>query len=258
VTRGAQTVHRALDILAAFDVDSPTRTLAEITELVGLTLPTTHRLLKALQIKNMVAWDLSSRKYSLGPAIMRLASVIMSRENLTVIAEPKMQKLRQQSGETVSLHWRMGSERVCVLELVSREPIRMVSGIGRTYPLHQGAAGKAIVASLSPGEVKQLLDSQGISGRPRAAVIAELFEVRLRGYATSLGETVPGAQAIAGSIMSPERDISAAINVTGPSGRFTRNKALALAGPLREACQAIMRQVGASPSDATSKHGSLA
>jgi hypothetical protein len=46
--RGAQTVHRAIDILEAFTIDRPSLSLADISAAVKLTVPTTHRLLTVL------------------------------------------------------------------------------------------------------------------------------------------------------------------------------------------------------------------
>ena len=51
---GAQTLLSALDILECFTTDGGSLTLAEISRSVGLTTPTTHRLLRAL---TCAAWS---------------------------------------------------------------------------------------------------------------------------------------------------------------------------------------------------------
>ncbi len=244
--RGAQTVQRALDILSVFDVEQPSLSTAEISQAVSLTLPTTHRLLKALQSKEMVVWDRHSRRYSLGPQIIRLAGIILQRDDLISLVEPWLQKLRAASGETASLHWRIGEKRMCVREFVSPQPIRMVSGVGKLYPLVRGAAGKAILAWLSPETVDGIFRAEGLVGRKRAALLEDLDAVRRRGYATSTGETTHGASAIAAPIMAGGDDAVASLNVTGPELRFTPRKAAAVQGLLLEACGEVMKQLGRS------------
>lgn len=245
--RGAQTVQRALDILFVFDAERHTLSTAEIAQQVRLTLPTTHRLLKALQSKDMVVFDRNSRRYSLGPQIIKLAGIIMQRDDLISLVEPWLLRLRESSGETASLQWRVGHQRICVREVVSPHPIRMVSGVGYLYPLTRGAAGKAILSALTRETAAGIVTEEGLSARERSALLAEVDEVRRRGYATSAGEVVSGAMAIAAPIVGAG-DTVAAINVTGPQDRFTAKKASAVQKLVIEACAAVMRQLGTAGS----------
>ncbi len=239
-------MQRALDILSVFDVERPSLSTAEISQEVRLTLPTTHRLLKALQSKEMVIWDRNTRRYSLGPQIIRLAGIILQRDDLISLVEPWLQRLREASGETASLQWRIGERRRCVRELVSPQPIRMVSGVGQLYPLVRGAAGKAILAWLRTDAIREILDAEGVAGRKRTALLEDLDGIRKRGFATSTGETTPGASAIAAPIMAAGGDAVASLNVTGPEHRFTPRKAAAIQGLLIEASTEVMRQLGRS------------
>src|SRR5665213_3877818 len=183
---GAQTLLRALDILECFTTDGGSLTLAQISRSVKLTTPTTHRRLRALTLRGMVVDD-GNRHYSLGPTVMRLASAIMDRGNdLITIGTPSLERLRAETGETVSLHVALGEQRVCVAELVSPEPIRMESGVGHVYPLYAGAAGKVLLAwDEDPlARVPQELSRVGPSTiESRAELARELAAVRRRGYA---------------------------------------------------------------------------
>jgi IclR family transcriptional regulator, KDG regulon repressor len=246
--RGAQSVYRAIDILEAFLVDSPSLSLAEISEAVHLKVPTTHRLLKALQAKDLIVVDPNSRKYSLGGGVMRLANVIISRDDIAAISQPGLVKLRNETGETVALHCLVGDQRVCLVELSSSQPIRMASGVGRAYPLFAGAAGKAILAFLPPDRVDRIIKASksAPSGAPSAprTLLTQLPEIRARGYAISSGETVKGAAALAAAILDSEDRVVGAINVTGPADRFTSAKVKKAVKPLLRVTDEIMRQLG--------------
>jgi DNA-binding IclR family transcriptional regulator len=228
-TAGAQTVLRALDVLDCFLSLGPWLTLAEISRTVNLTSPTTHRLLKALVSRGIVVVD-RDRRYSLGPAVVRLASAVMYRSNdLVRIASPTLESLWQQTGETVSLHCLIGHERVCVAEFVSTEPIRMESGVGHVYPLYAGAAGKAMLAW--EGEKLDVLE--GVADElPRVgpssitsfdALEAELEGIRRRGYATSESEVIQGASSIAFPLFA-RGEVVGAINISGPAMRWNDEK----------------------------------
>src|ERR1700749_4796719 len=155
--RGVQTALRAISILEAFSTARPALSLSEIAESVELAVPTTHRLLNALQSRHLVVMNPETRRYSLGYGVMQLARIIMQRDELANVAYPALERIRNETSETVSLQTLVGEQRVAVTELVSPHPIRMSSGIGTPYSLVRGAAGKAILAFLPKREAERLV-----------------------------------------------------------------------------------------------------
>ncbi|GGO97203.1 IclR family transcriptional regulator [Wenjunlia tyrosinilytica] len=244
--RGVQTAMRALSILEAFSSAQPSLSLSEISEAVGLSVPTTHRLLKALRSRDMVILDPDTRRYSLGHGVMRMAKIIMSRDDLVVLAHPGLERLRSQTGETVSLQTRIGDQRVPIVELISEHPIRMASGVGATYSLLRGAAGKALLAFLPQRDIDRLVPT---STEPER-LAKELVAIRAAGYATSRGEVVAGATAVAVPVLDSEGAARAVINVTGPADRFTAERMAAAVDAIREVAESITRQLGGAVADA--------
>jgi DNA-binding IclR family transcriptional regulator len=224
--QGAQAIQRALRVLECFSVDQPSVSLTEITKATGLTMPTTHRIVKMLQSNQFLTHDEITSKYSLGPALLRLAQVILHREdNLGSVATPYLQRLRDVFTETVGLHLRREEDRICLAEIVAPHAIRMTAGVGRTYPLHAGAAGKAILAFMAEAEIDRLLVEPihwiWTTKPPDTRKIRrELVTIRAQGYATSFSETVPGANALAAPVFS-STGVIGSINITGPEQRWT-------------------------------------
>jgi IclR family transcriptional regulator, KDG regulon repressor len=245
--RGVQTALRAISILEAFSTAQPSLTLSEIAESVELAVPTTHRLLKALQSRHLVVMNPETRRYSLGYGVMQLARIIMQRDELANVAYPALERIRNETSETVSLQTLVGEQRVAVTELVSPHPIRMSSGIGTPYSLVRGAAGKAILAFLPKREVERLVAG---STDPDALGV-ELGRIRERGVATSFGEVVPGASSLAAPIFGSMGDVVASINVTGPSDRFTPERVDATVPMLQQISAEITRQLGGVPLSVT-------
>jgi DNA-binding IclR family transcriptional regulator len=182
---------------------------------------------------------------------MRLASAVMHRaDDLIAVAMPSLERLRAATGETVSLHCRVGDDRVCVAELISHEPIRMESGIGRIYPIYAGAAGKALLAWLPDAyeAVRGRLEGVGPATITDPDELeAELQRVRKRGYAVSDSEVVPGAASLAMPIFGSGGTLLAALNIAGPAMRLNRTKLGACRDALRHEVEALSIVTATSP-----------
>jgi DNA-binding IclR family transcriptional regulator len=74
--------------------------------------------------------------------------------------------------------------------------------------------------------------------------MSELEEIRERGFATSVGETVPGAAALAAPIMDSTGRAIAALNITGPADRLDADAIAAAVPLLREAVSRVVQHLG--------------
>jgi IclR family transcriptional regulator, KDG regulon repressor len=243
--RGSQAVHRVLRILLCWKDDDATLSLTEVAQRTELTLPTAHRMIKALQREGFLVHDRISGRYALGPTIMDLARVLLQRsdqDELVVTAIPHLERMRAITGETVGLHLPMGDLRLCVAELVSRQPIRTATGVGRTFPLPDGASGKILIAWSE--ERIGIVESKFSSAQKRDDLTRLLKSVREQRYAISEGETIQGATALSLPIFGPNGDVRAAVNVTGPLNRWTRKEMLIHLPELAEEVDRISEQLG--------------
>jgi DNA-binding IclR family transcriptional regulator len=150
-------------------------------------------------------------------------------DQLLTLSMPHLEALRDLTDETVSLHVAVGNSRVCIAEFVSHQVVRMAMGVGRVFPLFAGAAGKALLSGMGDSAVDEILGSETKLVLPGSNTVVtaarlkrELMVVREVHYATSDGETVSGAAAIAAPVFGP-RGVEAAINIAGPATRWTRN-----------------------------------
>jgi IclR family acetate operon transcriptional repressor len=249
---GAQTVHRAISVLEVFSPAQPSWSLTEVAAQTGLSISTAHRLLKALQAHELVMFEPSGKRYSLGPGIMRFARMIMERDEGQIIYDAgvgHLSALRAATGETVGLHRRIGTYRACVAELVSPHPVRTQTSVGGLQPLYAGAGSKVLIAWMTEGERNRVLpdDFAAVTSHTltsRAALEADLARVRTVGCAVSLGESVEGAAALAAPIFDGSGTVVAAINITGPLERWTTAAMAAHLDAVLDAVGAISAQLG--------------
>jgi DNA-binding IclR family transcriptional regulator len=244
--RGSQAVHRVLRILLCWKDQDSTLSLTEIAQRTNLTLPTAHRMIKALQREGFLVHDKISGNYSLGPTILDLARVLLQRsdqDELVVTVIPHLERMREITGETVGLHIPMGELRMCIAELVSRRTIRTATGVGRTFPLPGGASGQVLTAWSE--ERLELVERQiGASDEKRRELHERLAKVRVNRYAMSEGETIAGASALAFPLFGPNNDVRASVNITGPDNRWTREEMLKHLPALLEEIEDVSEQLG--------------
>jgi DNA-binding IclR family transcriptional regulator len=105
---------------------------------------------------------------------------------------------------------RVGYERVCIEKVEGSYEVRMITELGKKYPLWVDAQGKAILAYLRDLETEEVLTCLRTAG---AKILAsgqalnlkkfskDLPEIRKRGFAVSFGERVMSAAAVAAPIL---------------------------------------------------------
>jgi DNA-binding IclR family transcriptional regulator len=243
-------VEKAIDVLLCFDVQQPQLRLTDISRRLGLHKSTVHRLLAVLKKKGLVVADASSQLYSLGPALVELAWVILRQQDLRSVCRPHMEELRRLTRETVSLHIRLGDKRVCVEELESEQEVRFAATLGLAAPVHVGAPGKALLAFLPEAELERLLPTLSLTAITAETITeagvlrAELAATRARGYAISVGERSPWAAAVAAPIFDWRGQLCAALSVAGPTQRLTAMGLEALGAQIVEAAAKISAALG--------------
>ena len=176
----AATLTKAIDVLSV--LMSGPKSLSAIAKQTDLPKATIHRLLVGLGYKDLVIQIDGAGTYGLGPGCLRLAeAATKDGGGLSGVAMPVLERVWSETDETVTLHVRVGYQRLCVTEIISRGPLRYVSGVGSSAPLHVGSAGKVLLAFLTPAErarrprqarvgrhLPELADrARGVAGRAR-------------------------------------------------------------------------------------------
>ncbi len=234
---------RALDVLAAVAAGRASAGVSEIAERTGLYKSSVHRLLATLERRGFVQRDARTDKYSIGLAVLELASAFSRDDDLTSLAYPEMERLRNEIDETVSLYVRDGTERVRVQKAESRQAVRRVVQIGQRAPLYLGASGKVLLAFAPPEVREKVLDSPRREGIERSRLREQLADLARQGYASSVEEREPGSAAVAAPVFDGSGEVVAALAVSGPSGRFDSEIIARYGQAVIEAAQRISRRL---------------
>ncbi|MEY4652730.1 MAG: hypothetical protein RI884_1311 [Pseudomonadota bacterium] len=209
-------VDRALDILEAFRPGESRLGVAELLPRLDLSRPTLYRLLRTLEQRGFVVSSGDPQRFSLGPAVARLSKAWSSGHEITELARPVMEKLWEDTGETVALMMLSGRERICVAELPSPQPLSFRRGLGHREPITLGASGRAILAFVQ--DPTPYLSA--LPPKRRQACLQELEHVRVTGCAVSREELIAGAVAMAAPIFLAGGEVVGSLVIYGPSVRI--------------------------------------
>jgi DNA-binding IclR family transcriptional regulator len=224
--------------------------VTELAQTTGSTGSAVHRILTALKRKDVVVQDEASQRYSLSWSVLSLARSLSARADIRTLAHPRMVWLRDLSEETLTLNVRSGLNRVCIEQVESSHEVRWVAEIGRVVPLHSGVTGKVLLAHANPKEIEAYIRSLDAQRREdpavpqRAALEADLKEIRERGYALAVKDRIRGISAISAPIPEPGGMVSAALTLAGPAERCTAEKLRAWVPQLMKATAEVSELLG--------------
>jgi DNA-binding IclR family transcriptional regulator len=238
-------LRKGIDLLFLFSEAEPALSLREISTRLKLPKSTAYRFVSTLRGSGLLVQDLESRRYRLGARLLSLQPAVIRPLDLRILALPFMRDLVKLSGETAHLTERRGSVAVITEVVESPSMLRMTPKRGQMFPLHAGALCRAILASLPPPEIAQILQTRRLKrftpNTPTAPMVlkGKLREVRQAGYAMSLQEITPGACGISAPILGPDGWAIASMGISGPMQRLTEEKRHALIEPVRKAAMEV-------------------
>jgi DNA-binding IclR family transcriptional regulator len=182
-------IDKAVVVLDA--IAAAPRSLAELIAATGLPRATAHRLAVALEVHGLVRRDPDGR-FALGLHLVELGRAAAAAFPLAELARPALERLRASTGESVQLYVRDGDHRRCVASLDSPNELRTIVPVGAVLPLDRGSAGK-------------VLRDGGAAG-----------------WVESVEEREPGVASVSAPVAAPDGAAIAAVSVSGPVGRTTR------------------------------------
>ncbi|KAA9393501.1 IclR family transcriptional regulator [Kocuria coralli] len=234
---GVQSVDRTVEVLEALAAKGGT-SVNSIAAQLGVHKSTASRILSSLAEHGLVEKDALTGSYRLGFGLVRLASAVTSRMDLSQIAQKLCDDVSAELGLTAN---------VAVLDEIYAVNVSQAMGpgllaprhyVGLRTPGHATSSGKMLLAhhpraaeaamhsTLEPHTDRTITDPQ--------ALAAELERVRERGWAGSDEEWEQHITAVAVPLRLPDGAVEAALTVTGPAHSLQPDRFSDVAHRLRE------------------------
>lgn len=247
---GTQLLDRAVAILKHLgDTGVRGAKSAELAEAVGLTQPTAHRIIAALERHGLIEREAATRRYRLGLSLFVLGAQAADGTGFRRLCHPALLRLAAETGDTVFLMARSGFNTVCVDRQEGDYMIDSLTGqVGGQIPLGVGPASQAILAFLPPDEAKVILETNAplyerFNGLSDSEIADRLPEIQEQGYAFDHGRLVEGISAVAVPILPHGRDVVGSLAINMTSARLQPDRLPKLIDLLRSEVRAIEERI---------------
>lgn len=228
----SQSARKTLDLLGTISNAHEPMGLMQLSTATAVDKSTAARSLALLEEMALVHRDAGTRRYDVGPALITLANAVLQRVDMRQAVQASLEHLRDVTGETVSLHIRVGDQRVCIYGVESRHLVRRVLRVGESKSLARGSTGRVLLALAPVDEARELLRSHARDDVELDDVMSELESIREDGYVIANSVTTVGVTAACAPVRIGETQRSAVLAVAGPTQRWTIERAAQFVGDL--------------------------
>ena len=249
VEDGAQAIDRAARILVRLVESDDVVTLSGVMEDTQLPKSTAARLLRALE-RNGLAQRRRGGGFRPGPVLVEYARRDSSVGDLAALAWPFLERLGQTTGETTNVGIPTPGGVARVAQVNSNHPLGAGNWAGSRIPIHASSMGKVFMAfaaaqppfgrlaKLGPNTITDL-----------AGLLAELELVKRLGYATTWEELDAGLCSTAAPVRGSRGSVIAAISVSAPTVRTSRERLAELAAQVVLEADALSDAINRYPGE---------
>jgi DNA-binding IclR family transcriptional regulator len=195
-------------------------TSARLTELIDEPVSSVYRMLATLADIGWVEQIGHRGAYRIGGKLLSLANDLIRHLDIRRAALPVLKRIHDATGETTFLCVRHGTRAVCIERIDGVRVNSRVLRLGRSLPLHVGAAPRALLAFEDRkaweeyAAIATLTENLG-RDISRSALYAELEDIRAAGFVVSDNTVTPGIAAVGAPIFDSRGAVAASLSVSG-------------------------------------------
>jgi IclR family KDG regulon transcriptional repressor len=252
-----QSVDHALDVLEAFQGEEDELGITELSRRLKLHKNNIFRILATLENRGYVEQNPVNDNYRLGLKALELGQAYIRHTGLLRVARPVMERLNSKVNENIYLGVLKGRYAYYLDCVECTQTVRVLSRVGCHVPPYCSSMGKAQLAHESMENVLAILHKKdlkrytGKSITDRDQVIAQLAQVRDRGYAVDDEEWDEAVRCVGAPIFDYNRKVVGGISISAPSVRMSMEKIEKEYAPLiRQAGEEISARLGYKPAGA--------
>ena len=216
---------KALAVIEAVAEQPQAIGLPDLAARLELPRQTTHRILKTLEDRGLLLRDPARDRFSVGPALSRLALNIIHARNQSAPVRMILRELVDQVQETCNVGVLDGGEFVYLERIECNWSLRVSLQAGSRVPAYCTSGGKAILAHLPRDLLDRLLGAGALRRftpmtiTEPAALERELARVREQGYSLNDQEFTVGIIGVGVPILDSRGRPLAALACHAPMAR---------------------------------------
>ncbi|ABG94798.1 MULTISPECIES: IclR family transcriptional regulator [Rhodococcus] len=194
-------------------------TSTRLTEILDEPVSSVYRMLATLSEIGWVEQIGHRGAYRVGGRLLSLSGELTRRLDIRRAAGPVLRAIHEATGETTFMCVRHGTRAVCIERVDGIRVNSRVLRLGRSLPLHVGAAPRALLAFEDRAAwdeyASAALSEDLLHMGSRSTLYAELDEIRSLGFALSDNTVTPGIAAVGAPIFDHRGDVAASLSVSG-------------------------------------------
>ena len=263
--RGIQSIEVGGQVLLALVHHGGPMALKDLAREAGMVPAKAHPYLVSFARIGLIEQHDDTGAYFLGPLALQLGLISLQQANPVQVATRLIGELAQRIGHTVAIAvWGTRGATIVRLE-ESPAAVHVNMRHGTVFSLANTASGRLFAAHLDAAVAKDRLAQErrlqaarrdsvrpGMPARPAVpswpAFAQQLAEVRAQGLSRSVGEVVPGVNAMAAPVFDHSGALALAITAIGPAEVFDARWDGALARALRACAGQASKRLGAPAS----------
>lgn len=230
-------------------------TLTEISRAVGMSKSAAHALARTLVAGGYLRTVEPGPRYRPGMKLVRLGEAASGSIQLARLCHPVLLELSHRTGLTTRAAISDEGYPVFVDRVDAPGLVRFHTPLGVRELPHTSAAGKAILAALPAEAAERIAAETGLPERTAKSIrtlpdlLAELADVRARGYAVDDEEDALGVMCVAAMFSDHAGHVAGALSATGLSGNLQARSLSALADEVRASAARVTSLLGGGEGD---------
>jgi DNA-binding IclR family transcriptional regulator len=223
-------VEKAFRVLSAFGREHQTLSLSQVASETGMDLSAAQRFTHTLTRLGYLHKDAQSKRFELTAKTLDLGYHFMRSNRLIDRAMPYLMHLSKETGETVNLTLREGSEIIFVSRFLNRHVLNTDVIIGTRMPAYCTAPGIAMLSRLPEDEAMAIIAASELKAYTpsttwqRDALRDKLRQSAAQGYATAFEEVYLGDASVAAAVLDHRGRPEAAVNIATSTSRYSREE----------------------------------
>jgi IclR family transcriptional regulator, acetate operon repressor len=224
--------------------------LSALSDQLGESTATLYRILFTLETRGLVEFDQAEQLWHIGSGAFIIGARFLRRTSLVERARPILRKLMEDTGETANLGVSQSHQVLFVSQVETHSNIRAFFPPGTLSPMHASGIGKALLAFMDPDLCERIV-SRGQMERftehtlcEADGLMADLEQIRTRGYSIDGEEKNVGMRCIAAPVFDHFGEAVAGLSVSGPTSRVSQDKIDTLSVGVMAAAEALTSAIG--------------
>jgi IclR family pca regulon transcriptional regulator len=221
-----QSLARGLAVIEAFDKDNRSLTLSDVSRRTGYSRAAARRLL--LTLVELGYATLDGKLFELRPKILNLGFAYLSSLGLWEMAQPYMEELVEEVGESCSASVLEDFEVVYVVRVPTRKRVMSINiNIGTHLPAHATSMGRILLAGMDSNTLDKYLEEAPLERYTDKTItnpveLKKIIEqVRQDGWAMVDCELEGGLRSIAVPLKDKNNKVVAAVNISTQAQRIS-------------------------------------